>query len=399
MLVAFVSACGSGPIRQLTETQLLEDRDAFLHAYQADLALMAQQSEARIQAEYQEAQNDPGARQSYDILMLSGGGAFGAFGAGFLDGWGEVEDEEFRRPEFDTVSGISTGALIAPFAFTGTPESYQAIVSLYENPGPDWVRKKGVLAMLTGDPSLYDISKLQAKVRDVVTPELVSTIAQAAAEHRQLLVGATNADYGQMRVWDLAQDASTMPIDLATDQMASVLLASTAIPGAFPPILIGDNLYVDGGAAMQFVGGIDEREWAYFPEAGSIESTSDGPPVRIRVWVVVNQKLLPEPSVVELNWATITARSASTLIRTSTLQSIQDAETYVRLINRLPGIDAQMRYVAMPQEFEIPKSEQMFHPETMRALVELGYQMGSDPKSWRTGALRPGAPFQVHGDK
>jgi hypothetical protein len=77
------------------------------------------------------------------------------------------------------------------------------------------------------------------------------------------------------------------------------------------------------------------------------------------------------------------------------LQSIQDGETYVALINARPEFDAVLRYVAIPQDFEIPDGDGIFDSRTMRALVELGRRMGADPESWRTEALRPGAPFPV----
>ncbi len=102
-----------------------------------------------------------------------------------------------------------------------------------------------------------------------------------------------------------------------------------------------------------------------------------------------------DPEVVQPSWVSIAARSLSTLTRTSTLQSIQDADTYVGLINQLPGFDAEMRYVAIPQDYEFPETDEMFHAETMRDLADVGRRMGSDPGSWRTEALRPGAPFQL----
>ena len=394
LLVALsVAACGSAPKRQLTESELLQGQEIFLKNYESDLAWMERASEARIQSELQAALGDGGPEQSYDLLILSGGGAFGAFGAGFLAGWGDVRDPEYARPVFDTVSGVSTGALIAPFAFLGTPESYDEIVDLYENPGQDWVRKKGLLALIQGDPSLYDVSKLQDRIDEMVTPNFVRSLAGEANSNRQLLVGATNADYGQMRVWDLARVAQNSDSNSATRLIASVLQASTAIPGAFPPILIDNNLYVDGGATMQVVSGIENREWAYLPETET-GNISPETPIRIRIWIIVNQKLSPEPSVVELNWATITSRSAATLIRTSTLQSIRDAESYAQILNRIPGIDAQMHYVAIPQDYRIAETDNMFDTETMRGLVTLGREMGSDPDSWSTGALRPGAPIR-----
>ena len=228
-----------------------------------------------------------------------------------------------------------------------------------------------------------------------ITPELIENLAKGGIEGRQLLIGATNMDYGLLRVWDLAQIASKVSIEKAIEKTVSILSASTAIPGLFPPQIIDDLLYVDGGATMQMVGGMGDRSWAYVPENKQMGFVNSKAPVKIRVWIIVNQKLLTDAKVVRSRWTSIASRSLNTLIRSSTLQSIQDTETYVRLINRRPEFDAEMKYVAIPQDFPIADSDEMFDAETMRDLVKLGLQMGADPTSWKTEALRPGAPFEL----
>jgi len=109
----WISACSS-PIRTLSQQQLLDRKEIFSTHYQSELKDIAQKSQMRLASEYKYSDE-----QSYDILVLSGGGPLGAFGAGYLKGWGQVLDTELSRPDFDSVSGISTGALIAPFAFVG----------------------------------------------------------------------------------------------------------------------------------------------------------------------------------------------------------------------------------------------------------------------------------------
>ncbi len=276
----------------------------------------------------------------------------------------------------------------------GTDKAYAEIVELYENPGRDWVRKRGLIPYLPGNVSLYDVSKLHERIESVITPELVQAVAQEGKSGRQLLVGATNLDYGLMRVWDLARLANDHPVEDAVSRSVSILLASSAIPGAFPPILIDGLLYVDGGATMQIVGGTEERSWAYSPNARPFDLPEGGPPIRIRIWMIVNQKLVPDPKVTASRWTSVAARSLSTITRASTLQSIQNTETYVRLIDQQAHFEAQFRYVAVPQDFPLPDSDEMFDVRTMRQLTALGREMGADPTTWRTKALRPGAPFE-----
>lgn len=109
--------------------------------------------------------------------------------------------------------------------------------------------------------------------------------------------------------------------------------------------------------------------------------------------MIVNQKLLPEPKVVSPRWTAVATSSLDTLIKTSTLQSIESADSYIRLINQKPYIDAKMHYVSIPQDYAIKQGEGLFAPEMMRNLVELGRRMGADPGSWESKALRPAAPF------
>ncbi len=394
-LVALGGACQT-PQRRISVDDLMAQKSTVLREARDEIDRAEASSNRRIEAEYRAASTDPSApAQSYDVLVLSGGGAFGAFGAGFLSGWGSVADPELARPHFDRVAGISTGALIGSYAFIGTPASYESLVAEYENPGKNWVRRRGLIPILPGNVSLYDVSEFRRHVRGAVNPDFVAGLAEGAAEDRVLIVGATNVDYGIFRVWDAARIARDSPDDEAAEEIASILSASSAIPGAFPPVEIDQLLYVDGAAAMQVVGGMDDRGWLYGSSGDSSEPWQGEAPIRVRVWIIVNQKLRPDPMLVQSRWTTIAARSLSILLRTSLLESLQDAETVMQLLNARPEYDAILRYVAIPQDFEIPESDRMFDPKTMRALVELGRRMGADPSSWRTRALQPGAPYRM----
>ena len=388
-------ACQSLPPRTITEQELVDRQQDFLRSYQADIDRSSDITLLRMKHEYQRAllsnNNEP---QSYDMLFLSGGGAFGAFGTGFLKGWGQVKEDGYTRPQFDYVSGISTGGLIAPFAFVGTPEAYDEIIKLYQGLGPDSARKRGLLSYLPNNGSLYDTSILLEQINSAITPDLIGKIAGGAEQRRQLLIGATNMDYAHLRVWDLAQIASEMPTEKAMEKTVSILTATTALPAMFPPVIIDDYLYADGGVVMQIVSGIDERNWAYQEAASQLTNfAKNGTPIKVRVWVVVNDKLLLDPAVVPLQWPSILERTLKTSSKSSALQNIQDTETLVRLINDRPEFDAQLRYVAIPQSFPIKDTEEIFNPKTIQSLIELGLKMGADPASWKTDAYRPGAPF------
>jgi hypothetical protein len=218
-------------------------------------------------------------------------------------------------------------------------------------------------------------------------------MADGAIQGRQLLIGATNLDYALLRTWDLAHIASGISTEKAIEKTVSILTASTALPVMFPPEIIDNHLYADGGIIMNIVSGVDERYWAYQAASQSTEFVENGTPIKIRVWIVVNDKMHLDPTVIPLQWPSILERTLKTAIKTSALQNIQDAETYVQLINDRPEFDAQLRYVAIPQSFPIKDTEEITNPETIQSLIELGLKMGADPTSWITRALRPGAPF------
>ncbi len=385
-----IAACAT-PTRELSQDELEEAFDGYVARYMTELGAIGEKSLQRLRLE---AGESVAGNQSYDVLVLSGGGELGAFGAGFLKGWGEIESGEFVRPEFDSVSGISTGSLIAPFAFVGTDEAYETVLHNYRNPDQGLVVGRGTLSFLFGHEAYFDASKLYQRIRDGITPDLIRAIAAGSAQNRSLLVGATNLDYGMMRVWDLSQIAADLDEPDAIDKITTRLIASSAIPAIFPPVKIDGFMYVDGGASMQVVGGLEDREWLYQNQAVPEEISSlVKKPRRIRIWVVINNKLLMEPEVTSLSWSGIAGRSLASLVRASTLQTLQDLETFSHMVNLRPEFDMQMYYVAIPQGYEIPETEFMFDPEKMRNLADLGERMGTNAASWRQRALLPTVPM------
>jgi hypothetical protein len=386
----FISGCAA-PLRTIDREQLVANAGQFSKDYQQELKEIGKKSEIRIRDEYTKAL-ETGKPEYFDILVLSGGGALGAFGAGFLQGWGEVGPEGVKRPDFDSVSGISTGALIAPFAFVGTDEAYSSIVELYRNPDPDMVVAKLLVSLLSANSAVYDATKLHERIRQGISPSIIESIVQKSYDNAVLLVGATNIDYGSMRVWDLADLAKKHSVDKAQELITERLIASSAIPGAFPPVLIDNNLYVDGGASMQVVSGIDDRSWLYEEASDTgLGNADSGVPVNIRIWIVVNNKLVMDPDVTTPTWDAIATRSLVSLMRGSTLQTIQDVETFAQLINKRPDFNVEMNYAAIPQSYEIPETASLFDQQKMRDLVELGRKMGKQPESWKQRAVRPGA--------
>lgn len=317
-----------------------------------------------------------------NVLILSGGGDFGAFGAGFLKGWGTVSNPAWKRPQFDIVSGVSTGALIAPFAFLGDDESYERIAKLYREPGRDWINRRGLLFFLPRNQSLARIDGLVRDIKREFNEPIVQRIAVGGAEGRVLAIGTTNLDFGRQRMWDLGHECQALAESGSNERLVDIIMASSAIPGAFPPVKIDDFLYADGAISSNILYEDSMRSeqsltvrWA---------ATFPGVPMpRTCYWVIINGQLEGPPQITQPNWVSVTGAALATSIRSSTYTAIQNLAGQLELINVLGMGRKEMRLVSIPADWR-PPTQRRFEQETMEALVELGFRMGSEPSSWET---------------
>ena len=179
------------------------------------------------------------------LLALSGGGAFGAFGAGALVGL----TRSGQRPEFAVVTGISTGALIAPYAFLG-PAWDARLREVYTSGAADKLLQSRGLGVLFGS-SLYSGKPLQQLAAAYATDDMIQAIAREAGKGRLLLVATTDVASGERVVWDLGAIARNGGPQART-LFRDVLVASASVPGMFPPVMIGDEAHVDGSATGPF---------------------------------------------------------------------------------------------------------------------------------------------------
>lgn len=388
LFLTMATACSSASRPEKTQEQLLAERQTVLQAIAQGRQRFEQKAMRRIISEQTAAAADPSAERGvFDILIISGGGDYGAFGAGVLKGWGTIKDPSLRRPMFDVVTGVSTGSLISPYAFIGTDEAIREIYKLYMNPDPGWVKRRSGLFFLPSRDSLIDPSGLHNAAEQQFTPEMIGAITRGWKEDRQLLVGTTNLDMGFMRIFDLTRVAAKANDTGDRAYFLNVLKASIAIPGAFPPVEIDGHLHVDGGATLSI----------FLPTSRDLiiqgQSVADRLPPGVgrpkyRIWAIVNNKLVEAPVNTQLSWLDNVARSLSTAIRTSVQVTLRDLETTAALVQKA-GHDIEFRYLAIPGEFQIPSGEQLFDPKTMQALGELGIELGSDINNWQTTVLGP----------
>ncbi|MFG0284199.1 MAG: patatin-like phospholipase family protein [Phycisphaerales bacterium JB039] len=308
-----------------------------------------------------------------DILALSGGGEKGAFGAGLLCGWTEAGD----RPQFRIVTGISTGALIAPLAFLGS-EYDDVLRDAYTSISVDDVaRPRGLLAAITRD-GLADTEPLGELIQKWINDE---TLAAIAAEHnkgRRLLVGTVNLEAERPVIWDLGAIAASGHPD-APALFRQIMLASASIPGAFEPqyfkVVAGgesyEELHVDGGAVAQVF------LWGAGVDLAAIRARVDeGPERPIRLFVLRNGSFGPDHDPVRPAFIDISGRAISSLIRT---QGIGD--TY-RLYVRAQAEGMDFNLASIPEKFE-PAPTKPFDPEYMSALFQFGYEQARGGYPWQ----------------
>ena len=333
-------------------------------------------AEEALQALARERAATPGAAAGRQLppanfLAISGGSDDGAFGAGLLVGWSAAG----TRPQFKLVTGISTGSLIAPFAFLG-PAYDPQLRAIYTGIGPDDIfEKRGLLAVVLDD-SLADTSPLFRLISRYADANMLAAIANEYRKGRLLLIGTTDLDAQRPVMWNMgAIAASGRPGALQLFQ--KILLASAAIPGLFPPVLFNveaggrsyQELHVDGGAVAQ--------TFLYPPQIGSMTDLKQAGIARERhAYIIRNGRLDPNWAPVDRRVLKITGRAIAAMIHYSGYNDI------LRIYNttRQDGVDYNLAFIG--PEFNFPHKED-FDTAYMRALFDHGYQRAVAGYPWR----------------
>ncbi len=304
-------------------------------------------------------------------LALSGGGPDGAFGAGLLNGWTERGD----RPEFTVVTGISTGAIIALFAFLG-PEYDDELKEVYTTYSTDDLLAPSIFSALRGGTAFADASGYRDLIEKYVDDEVMRRLVEAHDDGRVLLVGTTNLDAARPVMWSLTKIASTGHPNAKT-LIRRVIQASSAIPGFFPPVIIPvetpegrrfDELHVDGGATQQVM--LTSPE---FPLTMIDDLT--GADFDRTLYVIMNNKLVRPYEPVSPTALDIAGKAVSTLISGSGSGDIY------KIFAIAQRDDIELNVLSIPTDFN-RAPEEPFDPAYMQALYKLGYDIGFVGESW-----------------
>jgi predicted acylesterase/phospholipase RssA len=272
------------------------------------------------------------------------------------------------------VTGISTGALIAPFAFLG-PEYDDVLQKVYTGISTsDILKKRSILSLATADAAT-DTTPLKKLLEQYVDDEVIEAIAREHRRGRGLYIGTTDADYMRPMIWDIGAIAAS-GVAGANSLVRQVMLASASVPGAMPPVRIEvtadsrvyDEMHIDGGTATQVFVYPAATDWRRVLELLDVPGTPN-------IYVIRNSSLEPYRDVVEPKLAPIAARSISSLIRT---QGIGDLYMIYMLAQR---DGARYRLAHIPDEFKERPTEP-FDTAYMNELFELGFDLARRGYPW-----------------
>jgi predicted acylesterase/phospholipase RssA len=297
-----------------------------------------------------------------NIVKLSGGGQNGAFGAGFLKGW----TKSGTRPEFDIVTGVSTGALLATHAFLGTPADDAVLEELFTTiTAEDIYGKRNVLSLVGGADSLLKTDRLRALVEKTITAEVLERVAAEQNKGRRLLVGTTNLDYNQTWAWNLGLIAKQGTPE-ALERYRDVLMASSAFPIMFPPVEIDGHLFADGAVrANLLVMGLSGRN-------------PPGPPLYGpgTVYVIQNGRLKQPPEPVKDSIGGLASKSIGEMMGSS-MQGLLIRSYFAAAVH-----EYEFRTVEVPAGVDIGSNPLAFDQKQMRAGFDAGYKLAQQPNPW-----------------
>jgi len=305
-----------------------------------------------------------------NFLAVSGGGDNGAFTAGLLNGW----SDSGTRPEFKLVTGVSTGGLIAPFAFLGQ-EYDNNLKDFYTNTSAEDIMKPRWLVSALFSDAIADNTPLWRLVGKEVTREMLDKIAAEYEKGRVLLVGTTNLDSRRPVIWNMTRIAQSKDTG-ALKLFHSIMIASAAIPGAFPPVMI--DVEVDGEKyqEMHVDGGTSSQVFVYPPSLHVKEIAKKHGVQRERnLYVIRNDKADPSWSDTERHIIDIAGRSISSLIHTQGMGDLYR----IFLTAKRDGIAYNLAFI--PPDFNVEHKEE-FDTAYMRALYQHAYDLALKGYKW-----------------
>ncbi len=326
----------------------------------------------------QETRNDPlffKADKTYSMLAISGGAGNGAYGAGLLNGW----SKQGARPEFKIITGISTGAIIAPFAFLGSEYDGKLKEFYTKCSTKDLIRKKGILSAFFSN-SLASNRPLEKLIEKNFDAEFLKRISLEYQKGRRLYIGSTNLDVQRLVIWDMGKIA-VRGDDKALRLFRKIVLASASIPVAFPPVYfdvesgdrIYDEMHVDGGITKQVFFLYDVAQGL---DLAAKERGIDPSRIKYKIYIIRNGYADAVWKAVPDKLSAITERTIDTMTNAQGVGDLYQLYTFTR---QGKG-DFNLAYIPATH---VSKAKELFDLQEMQALFDLGLYEASRGYPWR----------------
>ena len=310
----------------------------------------------------------------FNILALSGGGSGGAYGAGILSGWKARGD----LPQFDIVTGISTGSIMASFAFLGG-DSIEHIFTtletchLYTSRLLNWFSQA----------SINDTSPLKELLIQGIDDEFLAKIAAEHKKGRRLYMGTTNLDTGQLVVWDMGAIASSKRPDKA-QRYRDIIYASSAFPILFPPQFIEVDIEQEKYSQMHVDGGLYSNvfmigmlvNWSEVLQINTEEMSN----FDANLYVIANRKYRESHAYKPPPLESSEVIGSLLLVATDLLFD----RTIYRLYENVQKRNIKFHMATIPNDTNFINSPMDFIPKEMQELFDLAYKQASSNYPWKT---------------
>jgi predicted acylesterase/phospholipase RssA len=306
-------------------------------------------------------------------LALSGGGQDGAFGAGILCGWTQTG----KRPQFKLVTGISTGSLIAPFAFLGPAydhvlrEAYTTVSDkdIYKAHKPLAILMS--LANIKPLPALTENKPMEELVARLVDDKLLAKIAEEHRKGRRLLIGTTQLDAQRLVIWNMGAIANSGN-PKALELFRKIMVASASIPAFFPPQLFAVEAFGQKYTEMHVDGGVQAEVMLY---ENAIKPFSIGGQRDRKLYIIRNEQVYPQYKKVKLQLKDIASRAIDSLLKSQGIGDLYRLYTYAKR----DDLDYNLAFI--PKDFHGTYTTE-FDTAYMNALFQVGYNLASTGHSW-----------------
>ena len=321
--------------------------------------------------------NQGNSNKDFNILALSGGGSGGAYGVGLLNGW----KEHGTIPEFDVVTAISTGSIMASFAFLGG-DKIDELTPIFRNLASEHLYKSSWLSVFS-DATISDPTPLKKLLKEGIDEAFLAEIAAEHKKGRRLYIGSTNLDTGQLVIWDMGAIASSNHKD-KVQRYRDIIYASSAVPVIFPPQFFDievdgkhySQMHVDGGVYTNiFVIGLF-IDWVHELQV----TLDDGKKMNTNLYMIANRKYRerhnyePVPLNVHTVLNSFITVEMDLLFDRSVSRIYQSAQA--------KGVNFHL--ATIPQNSSHIKSMMEFVPSEMRAVYDLAYDDALDGYNWQT---------------